>query len=93
MRLPRVRPMVSWGTRYLAVGFCIGLVMPFFTGGPASMLFRLSPLLGAAVGAVFGVVGGALRDIISSRGKEKTVTPESEVELRVPNSPEAIVTL
>lgn len=76
MRLPRVRKMLSWGACYLSVGFCIGLVMPFFTGGPASMLFRLSPLLGAVIGAVFGVVGGALHDIVMPCGKEKAVTPE-----------------
>jgi hypothetical protein len=44
--------------------------MPFFMGGPASMMFRLPPLLGAVSGAVLGVVGGALHDLVSPSEQE-----------------------
>jgi hypothetical protein len=76
LRLPRVRTMSVWGFRFLLVGLCIGLIMPFFMGGPASMMFRLSPLYGTVAGAVFGIIGGAIHDLVKPCGKGKTVIPE-----------------
>jgi hypothetical protein len=51
-------------------------VVPFFIGGPASMTSCLSPSLGAVLGAYFGIVGGALRDLSSRRTKEMAVMSE-----------------
>ena len=76
MRLPRVRTMLAWGARFLLIGFCIGLIMPFFLGGEASFMFRVSPVLGALLGVVFGVVGGLIRDLVSPPEKAKTGMPE-----------------
>lgn len=58
MRSLVAQTTLSWCCRYMGVGFCIGLVLPFLTGGTIPLLF-ISPLLGAMVGAATGSVAGA----------------------------------
>ena len=66
MRSLVAQTILTWGCRYMGVGFGIGLVLPFIIGGTIPLLF-ISPLSGAIVGAAIGSAGGAYYGWAKSR--------------------------
>jgi len=70
-----------WGRRYRRVGACLGLILGWNMGGTIPdwlMRVVLTPIIGAGLGTIFGMLGGALKDRMEHRrriGESKPCSP------------------